>query len=128
MSWWGRYVGLPFGDGPGQVHCWGLVCLVFADQRGIRLAPYPASWRDHRAVHRAMTDGQDGPQWQPVDAPQVFDVAVMRHPRTGRIGHVGVMVDAGRVLHVEASSAAVVVPIDHFSVRSRIAGFRRYCA
>lgn len=128
LPWWHPYVGLPFGEGAGAWHCWGLVCLVYRDQLGIDLPDYPIGAADHRAVHRAIAEGQDGARWEPVETPRAFDVAVMRNARTGRIGHVGVMVDRGQVLHVEAATASVVVPVGHFSVRDRIAGFRRHVA
>ena len=38
--WWERYIGLPFGDGPGEVTCWGLLRRVYAEQLGIDLPSY----------------------------------------------------------------------------------------
>lgn len=131
MDWTGAYVGLPFGAGAGAVTCWSLVARVFAEQRGVALPAYgEISARDLLRIARAMRDGSgvaDG--WLKVVAPQAFDVCLMRGPQGGAaVVHVGVMASASRLLHVEEASAAVVVPVRHFSVAHRIAGFRRWAA
>ena len=129
MQWWSRYVGLPFGEGRGQVTCWGLVRAVYADRLGVDLPSYgEISARDLVRVARAMEQGKDD-GWRVPAAPDALDVCLMRAPRGGAlVCHVGVMVDAARVLHVEAASAAVVVPRGHFSIAHRIMGFRRLAA
>ena len=125
MSWAATYVGVPFGEGPGQCTCWELVRRVYAEVRGIVLPVYgEISARDLLAVARGIRDGQE--RWRAVDAPQAFDVALLRSGRSAAVVHVGVMVDTERLLHVEEASAAVIVPIRHFTVASRIAGYRRY--
>lgn len=126
MGWVARYVGLPFGEGAGQVTCWLLVCRVYRDVLGVDLPAYgEISARDLVRVARAIGAGKDD-GWRAVAPPQALDVCLMRSPRGGAaICHVGVMVDATRVLHVEEATAAVVVPVWHFSIAGRIAGFRR---
>lgn len=125
--WWERYVGLPFGEGAGEVTCWSLVVKVYAEQLGIELPAYgEISARDLIRIARAMKAGStpsDG--WAMASPPRAFDVALMRGPRGGAVVHVGVMVDDRRLLHVEEASAAVVVPVDHWSVSGRILGYRR---
>lgn len=124
--WAARYIGLPFGDGPGQVNCWTLVVAVYARERGIDLPRYgEISALDLIRVARAMRAGRDD-GWRAVAAPDAFDVALMRSARGGAEAvHVGVMTDPHHVLHVEAASGAVRVPIRHFSVAGRILGWRR---
>lgn len=128
--WVNRYVGLPFGEGPGEITCWGLVRLVYRDQLGVDLPAYgEIGAHDLARVARTMGREQMGEQWLPVTEPLTFDVAIMRSGRGGgRIVHVGVMADERHLLHVEAATASVVVPINSFGVRARIAGFRRYRA
>lgn len=124
--WWGRYVGLPFGEAPGEVACWGLVCMVYRDLLGITLPAYgEISAHDLRRISRAMEAGADD-GWAVPDRPGPFDVVLMRGPQGGaRIVHVGILTEPGQMLHVEAASHAVTVPLDHWSIRARIAGFRR---
>lgn len=125
MDWFARYVGLPFGDGPGQVNCWALVRRVYADRLGVDLPPYgEISARDLARIARAMEGGKDD-GWTEC-GPEPLAVVLMRSARGGqRVVHVGVMVDGQRVLHVEEAAAAAVVPVAHFSIAGRIAGFRR---
>lgn len=128
-DWWMPYVGLPFGEGPGHLTCWGLVRRVLADRAGIALPAYgEIAAADLIRVARAFRDGSAAAEtWCPVSAPRALDVVAMRGPRGGAaVVHAGVMVDAARVLHVEAATAAVVVPVAHWSVAPRIAGYRRH--
>ncbi|HMO07721.1 MAG TPA: NlpC/P60 family protein [Paracoccaceae bacterium] len=128
-AWAAPLIGLPFGEGPGQVTCWSLVRRVYADRLGILLPAYgEVSATDLVRIARAMRDGSgaaDG--WRAVDRPAEFDVVLMRGPQGGRaVVHVGVMAGAARVLHVEAASHAVLVPLAHWSLRDRILGYRRH--
>lgn len=129
MDWWSDYVGLPFldgGRGPHAYDCWGLVVRVYQDRLGITLPSYgEISAHDLVRIARAMEAGKDD-GWQPVTSPKALDVALMRSGRGGQhVVHVGVMVDQGRLLHVEQAAAAAVVPVAHFSVAGRIIGYRR---
>jgi hypothetical protein len=64
--------------------------------------------------------------WREVSSPASFDVVGMRAGIGGRrLVHVGVMVDGQRLLHVEAATAAVVVPTRHLTVAGRIIGYWR---
>lgn len=129
MVWWSEYVGLPFQDGgrgPHVYDCWGLVVRIYRDQLGVTLPSYgEISARDLVRIARAMEAGKDD-GWQEITSPKALDVVLMRSGRGGqRVVHVGVMVDAQRVLHVEEAAAAAVVPVAHFSVAGRIIGYRR---
>ena len=113
VNWTSKFVGVPFIDGGRDIRgvdCYGLVYLVYREVLGIELPGYgEISAHDMaRASHRIRTDSAMAP-WVPVTGPaQAMDVLVMR----GRPLHVGVMVDAGHVLHVEAATASVIVPVD----------------
>lgn len=128
QDWWGRYVGAPFADGgrgPYSYDCWGLLRAVYSDVRGVTLPTYgEVSSRDLLKIARAIDSGRhDG--WVSCE-PEPIAAVLMRSGRGGaRIVHVGVMVDERRMLHVEAATHAVVVPIRHPSVSGRIVEFRR---
>ena len=130
MDCWARYVGLPFGDGPGTRNCWALVAQVYLDQRGIELPLYgEISATDLMRVAREIDRGQAREAWQAVQVPGPMDVVLMRSARGGRaICHVGIIVADNLMLHTESGTAAVVVPLDHMTVRHRIGGYRRYRA
>ena len=128
MDWWARYVGLPFGDGPGAHNCWALVVQVYGDQLGIGLPTYgEIGATDLMRVAREIDRGQAREVWRAADAPEPMDVVLMRSARGGRaVCHVGLIVAPKLMLHTELGTAAVVVRLDHLTVRGRIAGYRRY--
>jgi len=131
-SWLNRYVGAPFvscGRTVAGLDCWGLVRLIYAQELGMELPSYgEISAHDLVRVSREITDGKDGDVWADVAKADLkaFDVVVMRYHGSRRIGHVGVLADATTMIHVEEASAAVVVPLAHFTIRERIACFRRH--
>ena len=129
MSFWGKYIGVPFVDGGRDLagfDCWGAIWLAYRE-RGIELPDYgEISALDLRRVAREIEGGQEA--WQPVETPREFDVVLLRLYNRRWIGHVGLMVDGRRMLHTEKASAAVVVALDHYTVRNRVAGFRRFAA
>lgn len=126
MRWADRYIGLPFGGGSGAVTCWSLVRRVYAEVARIDLPAFAEiDPRDLVRIAVEMEGARDLDPWVPVESPRALDVALM-HVRGRRVAHVGVMLDAETVLHVERSTAAVAVPIRHPSVSWRLAGFRRH--
>ncbi|CAI2936032.1 C40 family peptidase [Aminobacter niigataensis] len=132
MTWLNRYVGIPFvsrGRSRAGLDCWGLVRLIYAQELGIELPSYgEIAAHDLISVSREVTSGKDGEAWGEVDRRDLrpFDVVVMRYHGSRRIGHVGAVADATNMIHVEEASAAVVVPLAHFTIRERIACFRRH--
>lgn len=125
MTWTGRYVGRPFGEGKGEFTCWALLRAVYAEQLGIDLPAYgEIGAADLLRVARAMERDKDSDPWREVVEPRAFDVAVMRRRKVA--GHVGVMVDANRVLHVEKATNACIEDVRDWPVRHRLVGFRRH--
>lgn len=126
------YVGRPFierKDGKG-FECWDCVLQVFRDVVGIELPDYgEISAKELADVAAAFDQGVNSPTWVKVDHPRSLDVVVMRSRTKGlgpRNRHCGVMVDDKRMLHVEANTASVVVPVTHASVKFRIVGYFRH--
>lgn len=130
---WGSYVGLRFrprGRDRCGVDCWGLVRLVYAEQFGIDLPEHGESHpRDLLAAADAM-EADRAMLWRPC-APRAGAVALFSAPTTepglnGRPVHVGVFVDASRVLHVEHRTAAVVMRLSHPLIAHRFLGAYEY--
>lgn len=129
MNWVERYIGIPFVDGGRDisgVDCWGLVRLVYSEVLNIDLPSYgEISAQKLLAISKAISKGQES--WVEPDTPEPLDGVLMRHSsRTSLIGHMGILADRANVLHIEESTASCVVPLNHYSVRFRVAGFRRY--
>ena len=130
MSWWGKYIGVPFVDGGRDIDgldCWGLVRLIYANELDVVLPSYgEISAADLIRVARSIGAGQEG--WTPVDEPQAFDVVVMRFYGRSWTGHVGIMVDGKSMIHTEKATDVACVPVNHFTVRDRISSIRRLAA
>jgi cell wall-associated NlpC family hydrolase len=127
------YVGIPFVDGGRDrtgCDCWGLVRIVFADN-GIDLPSYgEIAASEMLAIAREIGGAISGDPWRRVDGDprRAMDVAVMRRAgEASRVAiHVGVMLDARRLLHIELSKDSHIVPLTHHSVAARVIGFYRH--
>lgn len=133
MRWTHKYVGLPFKDKGRDftgVDCWGLVRLIYKEELKIELPTYgEISATDLSAVAAMVGGNYDVEPWQDVryEDARPFDVVVMRFYGQKRIGHVGIVVDAGRtLLHTENKLDAALVPLGHMTIRHRVVGFRRH--
>lgn len=132
-TWTSKYVGIPFVDGGRDslgCDCWGLVRLVYQYELGIALPLYgEISAEDLAAVSSEVSSKYSVEPWLEVsrDAVAPFDVVVMRFYGSRSIGHVGVICPyTTSILHTEKPVSAVLVPLTHMTVRSRIVGFRRH--
>lgn len=129
-SWVASYVGLPFKDGGRDragVDCWGLVRLVYARECKIDLPSYgEISAHDLMAVAGEVEGACDADPWMPVHPAslRIYDVVVMI--RRHRPVHMGVMIDAASILHIEQKTDSVMVPLSHPSLVFRRRLFRRH--
>jgi hypothetical protein len=103
MSWASDYIGIPFVDHGrtfGGCDCYGILRLVYRCELGIELPSYDD-------VYESVKDGAGlsgnwnavKHQWRQIPEPCEFAAAMFRF-HSGRL-HVGVMIDAERMLHVE---------------------------
>lgn len=131
MNWWGAYIGIAFLDGGRDLaglDCWGLVARVYADRLGVTLPSHEGiGATDHRGVAQAMQAGCATGPWRRVDTPRAFDVMVARRDHHSRYpGHVGVMIDAQRVLHILQGRDAHIDRLDAPGRRALVLGFYRH--
>ncbi len=126
-----RFVGLPYADkGRGDaVDCWGLVCRVFLELRGIALPSYSESYvtAEDRAAVAALICGELDP-WLPI-APgeeQPFDCVLMREMGFPR--HVGVVTQPGMLLHVQRGETSLIERYRAGPLKFRVVGFYRFGA
>jgi probable lipoprotein NlpC len=110
MSWWADYIGIPFADhgrDESGCDCWGLARLVYRREQGIELPSYTD-------VYDSVKDGVGlsgnweavKHAWRKIETPIEFAIPLFRF-HSGLL-HVGVMIDAERMLHVEAGKMACV--------------------
>jgi len=132
MTWWGTYIGAVYRDGGRDMSgldCWGLVRLVYARNLGIDLPEFSEiAPKDLRRIATAMIEGCDAGPWRAVTGdPRVYDVMVATSRAGARLpGHVGVMIDATRVLHVWRATNVCVMPLAHEFLRGRVLGVQRH--
>lgn len=128
------YIGIPFLDGGRDrsgMDCWALVRLVFADH-GVDLPSYDAiSAKEMLAVARAMSKDSAVEPWAIATEPyRKMDVVVMKRlSETGRAPvHVGVMMDARRMLHVTEDVASHVIRLTDPRLPFRVLSVHRHRA
>jgi cell wall-associated NlpC family hydrolase len=130
-DWWAPYVGkpfAPFGQGPDFYNCWGLVRAVYREQLGLDLPSHDEIGAGaHRAVAQAMQQGVAQGPWIMAEPPQAFDVMVARRDMHSRYpGHVGVMIDEGRALHIWEGRDVHISRVGEPTLSGLILGFYRH--
>ncbi len=131
MSWWGRYVGIPFADrgrDRAGCDCWGLVRLAYAEELGIDLPSYgEISVTELRRIAERMEGARDHGPWSAVHEVQAFDVLLMAGRVGGRVAaHVGLSIGGGRVLHTFPGQDSCVLPLTHHLISPLVLGWQRH--
>jgi probable lipoprotein NlpC len=130
MHWSARFVGLPWrerGRSRDGVDCYGLAVLAFREVHGIELAGFEdayASVAELAEISALITGNSEQWPWRPVTAAREFDVALFR--RGNLQTHVGIVVDANRMLHIEQDREAIVETFTSGRWRHRCLGFYRH--
>lgn len=109
--------------------CYGLVWTVFDQELGITLPRYgDIEALDLIKVVRAMNTEQTASRWIPIDKSKavVFDIVTMAHAGESAVAHVGLITSQGNLIHTEANTGTVIVPLSDMTVRNRIKGFWRF--
>jgi len=129
--WADKYVGIPFKDRGRDADgcdCWGLLRLIMREGKGVDLPSFSTvSATDHQAAAVEIANACMSGPWGDVPAGQAraFDVVLMRGGGRSPC-HVGLLVDAKRMIHVEKQGTSVVVPLTDVSVRNRIVSVWRH--
>ena len=130
QSWTDAYVGLPFlpdGRDRSGLDCWGLVCLVYRELLDIELPSYDGVYvAQTRAMLRIVAEqiklGQV--QWELVDFPQPFDIALFR---IGNLNcHIGIVIDRRHMLHIISGIDSCIEAYAGLIWRDRLQGFYRW--
>lgn len=133
MADWFKYCKVEFKDKGRDwkgCDCWGLGTLIYKEELGIELPSYgDISAHDLIKVSKAISEGSRVEEvWKPIEknAVRPYDFCLMHLAGTKRLGHVGIVIDGGHIIHIEKGVNAAIVPFDHYTVRERITGFRRH--
>ena len=130
MSWSNRHIGIPFAD-LGRVRdgadCWGLACVIYREELGIRLPDYLgyASVDERDEVAALVTGASASALWLPVGGTAIaFDIAVFRRGHLST--HVGIVVTHGLMIHMAGDDAAKVEDYCSGRWRNRFRGHFRW--
>lgn len=134
--WPSTYFTIPFkphGRSRAGCDCWGLVKLVYAEQRGIDLPDFAEISPEDEVAIPAAIDSQRA-SWTAVafEQRQEFDLVVMK-ARIVRDGkgmspnmHIGIVTPDLKILHTEWPHGVSCLAPDHPALAGRISGvFRR---
>jgi cell wall-associated NlpC family hydrolase len=131
MEWARKYIGIPFrekGRDEDGLDCWGLVRLVFKEERGIVLPSYDESYsstEDSEAIEALVIENKTSWQEVPAGKERPWDVVLLR--LRGRPMHVGLVTAPGFMLHITRETFYVAHESYRAAIwRSKILGFYRY--
>ncbi|MBT9382232.1 C40 family peptidase [Pseudooceanicola sp. CBS1P-1] len=130
MSWSNGYIGLPwgeFGRSRSGADCWGLACIIYQEELGIRLPEYLGySSAEERGEIAALVSGAtSSPLWLPVEGPAIaFDIVVFRRGRLA--SHVGIVVRHGLMIHMDGEDCAKLADYTGGAWKHRLTGHYRH--
>lgn len=123
MSHWAaKYVGTPYAEGargPEFFDCWGIIQLIYRQEKGIVLAEHPGlSAPQVESIHKAIVEEVSHAEiWRETASPTEGCVAAMGS--SVAYHHVGVWLscDGGKVLHSRQGQNAVVESLRSLRLR-----------
>lgn len=132
-QWASGYVGVPFaehGRSPHGWDCWGLVWWCFKEHLAVILPSFAADYRDPAdAAEIARVMASRMSDWRAIGPgvrPRLGDVALLRVGRWP--GHVGLVMDRRRMLHVERNIRTQFEDYDGPMWARRLLGLYRHRA
>jgi len=130
MNFTDNYIGLPFlpdGRSRAGLDCWGLICLVYQEQKMITLPAYSGIYnvRSRKKLQEiAVLMERESKKWEQVVKPQDFDVVRLRIE--GKLAsHVGLVVGRS-FLHIMETTQSTLEPLNSPVWKDRITGYYRY--
>jgi cell wall-associated NlpC family hydrolase len=134
---WHEFQLVPFLDGGRDwsgVDCWGLIYLVYKEKLGILLPTYGwISAGELLKVYEQIDQDKEAGSWSlvPNGGEMKYVVVMTGTMRTdGRLRmapvHVGMVIEKGRLIHIEENSGMVCMPFTNPMLKNRIKGIYRY--
>lgn len=127
---WSRWIGIPWADrgrDRAGCDCYGLICLVYAEEFGVELPSYADDYvtaADVDAVAALLTAGREAWLRIPAGMERTADVALVWQGRV--LGHAGIVARPGKLLHVKRGQASVIESYRRPGARFRVEGFYRH--
>lgn len=121
QHWAAKYIGIPYEEGargPNAYDCWGIIQLIYLNEKGIRLPELPGlSAPQMQEIHDTIMR-ESVRDWTEIAEP-VEGCIVAMGGRTGMMHHVGVYInaDGGKVLHSRLGLNAVAETLRGLKLR-----------
>jgi len=120
--WVAKYIGLPYEEGargPLAWDCWGIIQLIYTNERGIQLPELPGLNAEQLArIHEVIITEAKNPEWTVVKEPTEGCIVGMGNGHQV-MHHVGVYVpvDGGKVIHSRPKQNTVAETVRQLSFR-----------
>ena len=128
MDWVIPYIGIPYGskgEDRSCVDCWGLMRLIYQEQKGVTLPDFSGLYDDSNNAEQAAATIVSGiPSFTKSETPEVFDIIILRI--MGWDCHCGLYLGEGRMIHSLEGHSAAIEDIDSHKWKDRIEGFYRW--
>ena len=111
MHWMTPYIGLPYltgGRNKKGLDCWGLMRLIYKEEKGIELPEYPGISAEEAIIKGKVIARDTANDWIPIEKPEDGCGVAMSQKHVYH--HVGVWADAdgGKVVHCWEGTKFVV--------------------
>lgn len=121
-----KYLGLPYlnmGRDIKGLDCWGLVMLIFKNEKGFDLPDttedYDTTWS---YKGKDYFNDKYSKRFDRVDTPEYMDIILIKNGK-GICNHAGVMLDSKHFIHCAEKAGVVVSNIKDELWKNRIEGF-----
>lgn len=132
-TWATQYLKLPFvdrGRDRAGLDCYGLVRLIYQEQRGILLPSYTEGYAttDDKTEITALARGEIATRWKPIpiETVQLFDGVILRI--AGLPIHFGMVLDEQYFIHTMRGVWSVMERWQSLTWQRRVVGAVRYDA
>lgn len=122
-----KYIGKSFRDkgrGPDDYDCYGLICAIYRDERGIELTNYLNYEDSTDALRIPLLYYKEREKWEEVELPMEYDIVVL--DINGQPLHVGCMIDSKMFIHITKGTCVSAESIESQVWKNRIHGFYRH--
>lgn len=127
-NWWNKYVGIPYklhGRDTDGLDCWGLVRLVYKDEKNIDLPSLSEEYySSDNFKHNEEVISNNNENWTLSEEYTTGDVVLFRI--NGAESHVGIVIDDNRFLHSKEGVGVTIEKLNSTQWRKRVAGFYKY--
>ncbi len=136
LHWSAAFIGIPevpLGRSRAGADCWGLAVLVYGAMHRIALPSFAEDYGDpdnFQAANAIIAGRLSADPWTRLSPqagpPQEFDLAVFARGRLD--SHIGIVVEPGTMLHMEARDCAKIARFDRGVWAPRLSCYLRHKA